>query len=636
MLLAGRAPFWSDITYLNHPWRVLPAEAAQRGVLPLWNPYAYLGMPLAADVQAAVWYPGSLLFHLFGFASALPVFLGLHMALAGLFSFLWLRRLRLTRYACLGAGLAFSLSGWTMSHLPFPNHIATVAFFPALLLFWDRPLVLALCLTAGFLSGYPPMLAGEAAAAWLAAGLLGSADRPAGRTVWSFWAAHGARWAGAGLLSMALSALLLIPAAELARHSDRGGGVDPAVALSFSFELKDLRQFLSPLLIPAADFDPLGSWWKTTYWGLGACAAAGFALARLPAAAAAVAVAYLAGAAFLLLGGTNPVSRTLWTSLWPLQYLRYPGNMAYLAVPALLFLVARGLHGLRGARLWAAFIGVELLIAGWGLQPTVPGSYFTDAGPLVRTLRRELAGHRYLLSPRALQWTRGKGPDLETASFDLKHRLYGMSNVPYHLPSASNLGNPLVPARSYAFMDHLFSRAGLADAAPWLGWADIGIVLTRERLPSGGLAYLGDSLWHLYANRGPASRAFWFDERAGERIPSGVGPSAPDLKPGVPVELQRPREDRFTVSGDRPGPGWAFIAEPLWPGWKASGGEGKPEPALEAFQKLRVPAGRWTLRFRYDPMSWRLGLALSVLSLCALAAYGGLSSAFFRDSEKGP
>src|SRR5256885_14119749 len=70
----GLSPFWGDLTYLHHPWRVLAAEMVQRGELPLWDQYAYLGMPLAAEMQSAVWYPGTTPFHIFPFATGLAIF----------------------------------------------------------------------------------------------------------------------------------------------------------------------------------------------------------------------------------------------------------------------------------------------------------------------------------------------------------------------------------------------------------------------------------------------------------------------------------------------------------------------------------------------------------------------------------
>ena len=104
-----------------------------------------------------------------------------------------------------------------------------------------------------------------------------------------------------------------------------------------------------------------------------------------------------------------------------------------------------------------------------------------------------------------------------------------------------------------------------------------------------------------------------------------VGVRPPD---GRALSFPRHREDRFFIANDRPDrPGWVFVSEPYYPGWKSwveSFGESQPvatTPAMLAFQKVWVPAGPWTLHFLYDPASWRWGLCLSLVSLFGFAAY---------------
>ncbi|MFA5138509.1 MAG: hypothetical protein WC728_04685 [Elusimicrobiota bacterium] len=603
--LAGRTFFWGDLTYLHHPWRALPAEMLQRGALPLWNPYIYLGMPMAAGMQSAVFYPGSQPFWLSGFATALPLFHWLHYSLCGVFTFLWLRSLGLARWASAAGAFSAMLGGPLVSRIPLLNHLSTLAYFPAMLLFGRRPVLLGLSLALAFLSGYPPMLAGAAAAAWLI-------SRARFRT-----------WVCAGALAAAVSACLLLPAAELMSDSKRGRGIESEEGLKWSFKARDLAQFTAPPLIPRGEYSPAGLWWKTAYAGISVWAAAGLGLR----ASGAWPLAYLGGVGLLVLGDSNGLSKWLWTHAPPLRYVRYPGNLAYLVVPMLALLVGRGLHRRRFAAGAAALIALELFAYARASQPTAPRSYFTDAGPMVQVLRQELGGHRYLISPLALMWERGLGPTADSASADLRQRLYGLTNMPYHLSSVCNFGEPLVLNASYDWMDFLFTRKGLDDASGWLGWADVRVVMTRDRLKSKRLEYLGDSLWQLYRNPGPASRAFWLDEKTGAELPEGLGGPAPDLSRAKPLSVSRPREDRFSVSGESKEPGWAFVSEPFWRGWKADTGsvfgwqDAVPVPALGAFQKVRVPAGAWSVRWRYDPWSWRLGCGLTVLVLCGLWAY---------------
>ena len=50
----GLMPFWGDLTYLHLPWQQASTQLLQAGQLPLWDPFLYFGMPMAANMQRAV------------------------------------------------------------------------------------------------------------------------------------------------------------------------------------------------------------------------------------------------------------------------------------------------------------------------------------------------------------------------------------------------------------------------------------------------------------------------------------------------------------------------------------------------------------------------------------------------------
>ena len=203
--ISGLVHYWGDLTYLQHPWHVYDAQLLEAGRLPLWNPYVYFGMPQAAAMQDALFYPGGALFSFFSFPVAAEAFAAAHAALAGWLTFLWLRALRLRPSAALLGAAAVSLGGIFLENRQFINHLSTLAFVPALLLCFGRPLPLALALALAFLAGFPPFLVGGAAAAWgLALALGGRAAKPALRA-----------WVAAGALAALASACLLLPALEL-------------------------------------------------------------------------------------------------------------------------------------------------------------------------------------------------------------------------------------------------------------------------------------------------------------------------------------------------------------------------------------------------------------------------------------
>jgi hypothetical protein len=605
--LRGLTPFWGDLTYIHHPWRAFDAETLQAGRLPLWDPYLYFGMPAAATMQNSVFYPGSVPFFFFGFSSGLLLYHLIHYGLSAFLSLLWLRSCGLKRTAAIsGAGL-LCLGGVWLENRPFVNHLAVLALLPGLCLLARRPFPLAICLCAAFLAGYPQIFVGSAAAAFVFALALGGRRGELLRG-----------WASAGAWAAALSGCLLLPAVELVRLSHRSAGVGLDEALNFGFAPADLIQWISPWLLKA--FDPAVEWWKSCFMGFAGLALAALGLFVLPRRRAAVFGAWLVCVLLIILGGTNPVSAALWSRLPLLRFVRYPGNFSYLAVPVLALLAAAGVDMLsaRVRVLAAALLIVELSVYGMGSLPLAGTGLFAYAGPLVRRLQAELGGHRYLLSPKALE--AGRGADYE----DWKHRLYGMTNEPFHLRAAASFGEPLVPQANYEVMDRLLGAKSAAAAAELFPWTDVRALLTPGLLPaSAEFSDAGQTLWRVNRFLGPAAGAYAFSEADGERLPESL-PRGAWPRPGRELVVERPREDRFSISGQSPESGWVYAAEPRYPGWRISlkteRGDGTVEslPALGAFQKVHVPAGSWRLDFRYEPDSWRHGL---ILSLCALLAF---------------
>jgi uncharacterized membrane protein YfhO len=84
-----------------------------------------------------------------------------------------------------------------------------------------------------------------------------------------------------------------------------------------------------------------------------------------------------------------------------------------------------------------------------------------------------------------------------------------------------------------------------------------------------------------------------------------------------------------------PGPGWLVLADSYFPGWKAYRGDpnlgSQSEAELEIvradgnFRAVRLDAGAHQIRFHYMPLSFKLGLCVSLTSivvLILLALYG--------------
>lgn len=604
VLVTGRTWFLRDLTFINHPWRALAAGMVQSGTFPLWDPYAYCGMPLAANMQSQVLYPLGTAFQLFSFTTALKLFHCLHFALAGSLCFLWLRSWRLGRAGAALAAACWMLGGATMSRLEFPNFLSVLALAPGMMLLARSRAGLALALALGLLAGHPQVWAVAGASAFVMCVL---SRRGQG------WAGELLRWIQALGLALVSTACLALPAAELIRDSRRLEGLEATVQLAHSLGWADWLGLATAI---ATAPDPAGAryaWWAAIYVGGAACVAAAFGVAGLGRRGLAWA-ALAAAPALLTLGGNWAPVTWLWERLPGLGLIRYPSNLAFAAVFALLPLVALGMGRMRWAPLVALAGALELLAYGAGFHPTAPAAYWHDKGPAVGLLEARLEGHRFFLSPRAERDQLGRGHTREEALLDIKHRLHGLSNLPFRLAAVGGAGEPLVPANTERVLSALKSRRGAKEAAVALSWLDGRLLLVPEPLAEPGeLVPLGRPLWQAYeAPR--AGRAFVVADPASLAVPfEGLGPPPP------PAAFLQSREDSETALGE--GAGWAVISRPLTAGWKAwvNGRPAEPALAFGVFPAYPVPAGTWVLSTRYRPLTWAAGLALT---LCFLSAAG--------------
>jgi hypothetical protein len=139
MLLSGaRALFYDDARIFFEPLFSLVGSDLCRGRLPLWNPYEGLGSPLLADPQAGATYPASLLTCAVPVPHAFALSMLLHLGLLAGGAAALLRELGVRRSLAIGAGAALGLAGPAVSWMSQGSYLASLAWFPLMLLFARR------------------------------------------------------------------------------------------------------------------------------------------------------------------------------------------------------------------------------------------------------------------------------------------------------------------------------------------------------------------------------------------------------------------------------------------------------------------------------------------------------------------
>ena len=130
-ILIGRVWYWGVPLLQFYPWQRMAAESYQAGQLPLWNSLVGNGAPLAANLQTGAFYPLNFLYLLLPTEYAMGYTAILHVILAGLFMYAYLRTMKLSMLAALIGALAFELNGFLIARAGFFSVTAAVPWLAA-------------------------------------------------------------------------------------------------------------------------------------------------------------------------------------------------------------------------------------------------------------------------------------------------------------------------------------------------------------------------------------------------------------------------------------------------------------------------------------------------------------------------
>ncbi len=252
-----------DVLLYFYPLWDYRAEALRSGRIPLWNPYLFMGAPFLANSQAGVLYPFNWPLAWLPSPIAFKIAATAHLILAGAGAILFARRaLGLRPSSAWLAGLLFALGGYLTAQVEHINQLQGLAWLP---------------FAFTLIAAYPGTLWGTLGlAAVLALQLLAGHTQSAfitlvGLAFYSLWmitkpAFRPPAFVLRPLITLVVGAVgavglagaQVIPALELSRLSQRGGGLPFHEAISFS---------LSPLLLGRALLPGYGETIFTEYVG---------------------------------------------------------------------------------------------------------------------------------------------------------------------------------------------------------------------------------------------------------------------------------------------------------------------------------------------------------------------------------
>lgn len=168
---AVKNPGLSDVVSQIIPWKIFNADEIRSGKIPIWNPNNLAGTPQLGSWQSGVLYPTSLLFLLFPVKTAWSFHILLQPLLAGLFTILYLRSLKLSGIASLFGALVFSYGGFMTAWMEWGTLGHAILYLPLALLTVDKlkakseklkvkekwRIILFFSLALSWLAGHPQM-----------------------------------------------------------------------------------------------------------------------------------------------------------------------------------------------------------------------------------------------------------------------------------------------------------------------------------------------------------------------------------------------------------------------------------------------------------------------------------------------
>jgi len=282
----------------------------------------------------------------------------------------------------------------------------------------------------------------------------------------------------------------------------------------------------------------------------------------------------------------------------------------------------------------AAFVALDLTLAGLGLNPSVSKAIYREQSQLTETVSSE---NRIYMSAAIEQqvkfeWTHRFDTFYPEVDWDLV-RESGLPNTPLldKIPSANNF-DPILPDRYAVWMKSLetLPETQLEQVLRSMdvGWraeivpsSENQIQYTKIQNPS-HFTIVGEAIW--VENAEPALHLTLMDDfdflnaviLEGSPIIPDV--TNPDVKNFELIQSRDP--NRIQIEMDISEDGWLVISETYFPGWRAAidGESVKIYHANYLFKALRIPAGEHKVELRYQPMSFVIGCVLSAISWCLL------------------
>ncbi|MEW6096293.1 MAG: YfhO family protein [bacterium] len=569
LLLTDFIFYYKDFFRYFYPTKYFASHCLREGIIPLWNPYNFCGMPFLASLQSQVLYPFSFIVYFLPINLGLKLFIVMHLFWAGIFTYLLMQEWRISKTSSLISSIIYIFSGYFISVADILNVLVAITWIPFIFLFFVKALTIlktqyiiltgiGLCLQ--FLGGEPTTLY-----ATLLVLILYTFSKVIRLNI-----SHSLKIMliilSIGLTGLGLNSFQLLPFLELVFHSNRALGMSFEQAVRWSLaphELLDLLIPLSSFTMTAVGKFPyvqglidsiylgiislclifigIGYRWLGLFWTLVFFCfillslgehfilykwlytyIPGFNLMQIPVKFFSIvtfAGALLAGFGYehLKSGKIRPfliVSIAIFIGLlliqikFPLQHFKI--EIILLILVSLLILLARkGVISLNFLSVWiVCFILIDLFIAGADLNPMVKESFYQQESRLAKLIEKEDEYCRILLSPKSSRFFYYHSGPIETNLLLEAHEAM-LSNLGLlHENVFDADGYECIFLKDYYTLMRIIATGKLTQVTQLLNLLNIKYIISREKLGGSELKLIEDKKVKIYKNPTCFSRAF--------------------------------------------------------------------------------------------------------------------------------
>ncbi len=316
------------------------------GSFPLWNPYLFGGMPYVAAMHGDIFYPTFLLRMVLPTDVAMTWGFIIHVFLAGVFTFTFLRSLGLGFFGSLVGGLAYMMSG-NVAGLVSPGHDGKLfisALLPLALFLVVRGVRdgrgwawggLALTVGLGVLSPHPQLLQYMLLVSGSLGLFLAFADTGGGALPRPVAVRRLATAAAAVVLGGVMGAVQYLPVREYVPWSPRALGKPWEAATSYSMPPEEMVNFWVPQFSGILDryWGDNGIHLHSEYLGIAVILLVALAFASGRVAVSRKLTWFFAGVTIVALlwalGGNTPFYRIVFAIVPGTKFFRAPSTMLY-------------------------------------------------------------------------------------------------------------------------------------------------------------------------------------------------------------------------------------------------------------------------------------------------------------------